>query len=138
MKEYVKILIAESRTILRNLLLKILEKEGYKVTLVSDLDRMFESMRSGNFDILLVDMKLFSDNNDDKLKIAIDEFKNSSVIAMTPFGDTDSVSRALANGADKYISKPFKSDEVSLIIQEAYLKLTSKRSSLSKTEKVTG
>lgn len=35
MKEYVKILVVDDEAIMRNLLLKILEKEGYPVTVVS-------------------------------------------------------------------------------------------------------
>jgi DNA-binding NtrC family response regulator len=137
MKEYVKVLIADNRAIMRNLLLKILENEGYKVTLTSGLYDMFHNMRANSYDILLADMKLFADGKEAELTKAVNEFNDTSIIAMTGYGDADSVSKALACGANEYISKPFKSNEVSLIIERAYWRLISKRSNKNKTSKVT-
>ncbi len=137
MKEYVKVLIADSHTIMRNLLLKILENEGYKVTLASNLNDMFHSMRANGYDILLADMKLFTSGKQEELAKAVAEFDNTSIIAMTGYGDADSVSKALACGANEYISKPFKSNEVSLIVERAYWRLISERSHKNKASKVT-
>jgi len=136
MKEYVKVLIADSQAIMRNLLLKILENEGYKVALASDRNSMFQSMRANSFDILLVDMKLFAHGKENELRMAAAEFDNTSIIAMTGYGDADSISNALAFGANDYISKPFKSDEVSLIIERAYWRLISERSNKNKASKI--
>ena len=47
------------------------------------------------------------------------------MIMMTAYGDTYTVKDALLLGADEYITKPFKSFEVSLVIERAYWRLVS-------------
>ncbi|RKX26431.1 MAG: sigma-54-dependent Fis family transcriptional regulator, partial [Candidatus Zixiibacteriota bacterium] len=49
------------------------------------------------------------------------------VIIMTGFGDTYTVKDALLLGADEYITKPFKSYEISLIVERAYWRILSNK-----------
>jgi len=46
---------------------------------------------------------------------------------MTGYGDAYTVKEALMLGADEYVTKPFKSHEISLIIERAYWRLLASR-----------
>jgi len=58
MKEDVKILVVDDEVIMRNLLLKILEQEGYLVTLAGSYNEATTKLNSEQFDIVLSDVKM--------------------------------------------------------------------------------
>lgn len=127
MKEYAKILVADDEAMMRNLLLKILESEGYRVTVVSSANEALENLKAENYDLLLTDVKMPGMTGFDLLKQVKVEWPEMVVIIMTGYGDAYSVKEALLLGADEYLSKPFKSQEVSLIVERAYWRLLSAR-----------
>jgi DNA-binding response OmpR family regulator len=50
---------------------------------------------------------------------------------MTAYGDTYTVKDALLLGADEYITKPFKSYEISLVVERAYWRILSQTDQMS-------
>ncbi len=127
MKEYVKILVADDEAMMRNLILKILETQGYQVTVVSSGDEALEKLKTENYDLLMTDVKMPGMTGFDLLKQVKAEWPGMAVIIMTGYGDAYSVKEALLLGADEYLSKPFKSQEVTLIVERAYWRLLSTR-----------
>ena len=133
MKEYVKILVVEDEAMMRNLLLKILESEGYRVTLASSAHEALEKLQQEKYDLMLSDVKMPGMNGFELLEKAKSTWDDMAVIVMTGYGDAYTVKEALMKGADEYLSKPFKSHEVSLIVERAYWRLLSARNSSEKT-----
>lgn len=133
MKEYVKILVVEDEAMMRNLLLKILESEGYKVVLASSAQEALEKLDQDKFDLLLSDVKMPGMNGFELLEKAKSRWADMAVIVMTGYGDAYTIKEALVKGADEYLSKPFKSHEVSLIVERAYWRLLSARNSTEKS-----
>ena len=127
MKEYVKILVADDEAMMRNLLLKILESEGYQVSVVSSANEALEKLKAEKYDILMTDVKMPGMSGFDLLKQVKVKWPETAVIIMTGYGDAYSVKEALLLGADEYLSKPFKSQEVFLIVERAYWRLLSAR-----------
>lgn len=127
MKEYVKILVADDEAMMRNLILKILETQGYRVSVVSSGDEALEKLKTEKYDLLMTDVKMPGMNGFDLLKQVKVEWPEMAVIIMTGYGDAYSVKEALLLGADEYLSKPFKSQEVTLIVERAYWRLLSTR-----------
>jgi len=126
-KEYVRILVADDEAMMRNLILKILESEGYQVTVVSSGNEALETLKAEKYDLLLTDVKMPGMTGFDLLKQVKVEWPEMAVIIMTGYGDAYNVKEALLSGADEYLSKPFKSQEVTLIIERAYWRLLSAR-----------
>lgn len=137
MKEYVKILVADDEVMMRNLILKILESEGYQITMVSSGDEALAMLKENNYDLLLTDVKMPGMSGFDLLKQVKENWPDMAVIVMTGYGDAYTVKEALLFGADEYISKPFKGHEVSLIVERAYWRLLSSRRSESNKETIT-
>lgn len=127
MKEYVKILVADDEAMMRNLILKILETQGYRVSVVSSGDEALEMLKAEKYDLLMTDVKMPGMTGFDLLKQVKVEWPEMAVIIMTGYGDAYSVKEALLLGADEYLSKPFKSQEVTLIVERAYWRLLSAR-----------
>ena len=133
MKEDVKILVVDDEVIMRNLLLKILEQEGYLVTLAGSYTEATVKLNSEQFDIVLSDVKMPETNGFELLKEIKNKWPQTAVIMMTGYGDAYTVKEALMLGADEYVTKPFKSHEISLIIERAYWRLLASR---NKTQSV--
>lgn len=133
MKEDVKILVVDDEVIMRNLLLKILEQEGYLVTLAGSYSEATAKLTSEQFDIVLSDVKMPETNGFELLKVVKNQWPQTAVIMMTGYGDAYTVKEALMLGADEYVTKPFKSHEISLIIERAYWRLLASRNKVQTT-----
>ncbi len=132
MKEFVKILVADDEVIMRNLILRILESEGYQISMASTGEEALGLMEENKYDLLLTDVKMPGMTGFDLLKNVKNRWPDMAVIVMTGYGDAYTVKEALLMGADEYLSKPFKAHEVSLIVERAYWRLLSARRSESK------
>ncbi len=108
---------------MRLLLEKILSREGYRVATAPDGETAAALLRSQPCDIVISDMKMPGMNGFDLLKIIKREHPRTGVIIMTAYGDTYTVKDALLLGADEYITKPFKSYEIALVVERAYWRI---------------
>jgi len=120
MKENVRILVVDDEAVMRNLLLKILEQEGYKITLSSSYKEAMGHLNNETYEIVLSDVKMPETGGFELLKEIKQNWPKTAVIMMTAYGDAYTVKEALMLGADEYITKPFKSHEISLIIERAF------------------
>ncbi len=64
-------------------------------------------------------------NGCELLKHVKADYSDIAIIIMTAYGDTYTVKDALLLGADEYITKPFKSYEISLVVERAYWRILS-------------
>ncbi len=133
MKSSVSILVVDDEEMMTTLLEKILAREGYKVRTACDGINALELLGESACDIVISDMKMPRMNGLELLKIIKSEYPRTGVIIMTAYGDTYTVKDALLLGADEYITKPFKSHEISLVVERAYWRILSetKRSAKS-------
>ncbi len=127
MKNSIKILLIDDEEMMRNLLSKILKREKYQIMTAKDGHEALEIIHSENIDIIISDMKMPQMNGFELLKNVKEEFPQIGVIIMTAYGDTYTVKDALLLGADEYITKPFKSYEISLVVERAYWRILSAR-----------
>ena len=125
MKSSVSILIVDDEQMMRNLLEKILIREGYKILSAGNGVEALEILQSSRVDMVISDIKMPRMNGFDLLKVLKEEYPEIGVIMMTAYGDTYTVKDALLLGADEYITKPFKSHEISLVVERAYWRLVS-------------
>ena len=127
MKNSIKILVVDDEEMMRSLLSKILKREKYQIITARDGLEALEVVHSEHIDIIISDMKMPRMNGFELLKNVKEEFPQIGVIIMTAYGDTYTVKDALLLGADEYITKPFKSYEISLVVERAYWRILSAR-----------
>lgn len=125
MKSSVSILIVDDEEMMRNLLNRILSREGYKISSAKDGVAALEMLEAEKINIIISDMKMPRMNGFELLKNVKREYPDIGVIIMTAYGDTYTVKDALLLGADEYITKPFKSYEIILVVERAYWRILS-------------
>ena len=125
MKNTISVLIVDDEEMMRSLLEKILSREGYKIRTAEDGIAALEMLREEPSDIIISDMQMPRMTGFELLKVVKNEFPRAGVIIMTAFGDTYTVKDALLLGADEYVTKPFKSYEISMIVERAYWRILS-------------
>lgn len=126
MKGAVSILVVDDEPMMCTLLQKILSREGYQVQTANSGADALEILKNSSCNILISDMKMPGMDGFELLKQVKAMHPDVGVIIMTAFGDTYTVKDALLLGADEYITKPFKSYEISLVVERAYWRLSSK------------
>lgn len=127
MKSAISILVVDDEEMMRNLLDKILSREGYRIRTACDGKQALELLQQDEVDLIISDMKMPRMNGFELLQRVKQEYPKTGVIIMTAYGDTYTVKDALLLGADEYITKPFKSYEISLVVERAYWRLLSSR-----------
>ncbi len=125
MKNNFTILVVDDEEMMRDLLGKILSREGYNIITAINGVNALEKLSNNKVDIVISDMKMPRMNGFELLKNIKSEYEGLGIIIMTAYGDTYTVKDALLLGADEYITKPFKSYEISLVVERAYWRLLS-------------
>jgi len=113
------LLIAEDDPEMRDLLRKVLEKEGFQVSVARDGHEASAWISRHPFDLVVTDM-LMPDVGWPELLPSIPQTPPVlPVIIITAFGDWGTYSRALELGAAAFISKPLKMAELITAIHAA-------------------
>ncbi len=114
------ILIVDDDPNITNLLVRIIEKEGYRHLLTADSGKKALSLIHDNdVSIVLTDVRMPSMTGVELLE-RIKEINDSIiVIIITAFGSIDLAVECIKKGANDFITKPFSSDIVMLAIEKA-------------------
>ena len=113
------ILVVDDEEIMREILETLLTREGYDVRVASSGAEGLEMARALPFDAAIVDIMMPGLNGIatlDELK-RIDEDLN--VIIITAYASIESAIAAMKTGAFDYVTKPFKNDEVLVVVRNA-------------------
>ena len=106
------LLIVEDDPEMRDLLRKVLDKEGYRVSVAGDGHEAIASLSRTPYDLVVTDMLMPDDGGLELLQVIRETQPTLPVIIITAFGDWRSYSRALELGAAAFISKPLKLAEL--------------------------
>jgi DNA-binding response OmpR family regulator len=108
---------------LRSLLNKILTRDGYMVLVAAGGREALDILGRQRVDIVISDLKMPEMDGLELLRVVKERYSHVAIIMMTAYGDTYTVKDALLLGADEYITKPFKSFEISLVVERAYWRI---------------
>jgi len=114
-----QLLIVDDEASLLEFLTLLFEQEGYRVTGASSLADARDSLRSGEFDLILCDIMMPDGNGMDLLREVNQSERRTSVIMMTAYTSTKSAIEAMKLGAYDYVSKPFDVEELKILVQKA-------------------
>jgi DNA-binding NtrC family response regulator len=125
MKDTVSILVVDDDLAMSNLLGKLLAREGYQIVEAGGGDAALKILQSREIDIVVSDAKMPGMDGFELLRQVKRMRPEIGYIIMTAHGDVYSVKDALSLGADEYITKPFNSHEISLVVERVYWRLLS-------------
>ncbi|HUI42839.1 MAG TPA: sigma-54 dependent transcriptional regulator [Terriglobia bacterium] len=116
----VNILVVDDDASTRDLLREVLTEEGYRVITSGSGEEALEIGRTECFDVIISDMKLGPQLSGlDVLRAYKAIQPDSEVILITAFGSMETAIEAVKAGAFDYLSKPFKLEEVVLLVGRA-------------------
>lgn len=113
------LLVVEDKESMAQMLKETLEAEGYAVSIAKDGQEGIRSIREGHFDLVLSDLRLPKKNGLEVLKVSKAESPLTPVIVMTAFGTIENAVTAIKEGAFDFITKPFDTDHLLLLIRRA-------------------
>ena len=113
------ILVIDDEPGLREFLEIMLHKEKYGVETAADGLEGLERMGQSRFDLIIVDIQMPRMSGIEFLREIKGKGVNVPVIMITAFASHESAIEAMKLGAYDYITKPFKVDEIKLVIKKA-------------------
>ncbi|HEY7057510.1 MAG TPA: sigma-54 dependent transcriptional regulator, partial [Vicinamibacterales bacterium] len=113
------ILVVDDEEIMREILDALLTREGYQVRLASTANEGLDLLRTMPFDAVVLDVMLPGMDG----IAALDEIRKFDddlpVLMITAFASVENAITAMKRGAYDYIMKPFKNDEVLVVLRNA-------------------
>ena len=114
-----KVLVVEDDPEMLALVREHLEGEGYAVTGAGRGAEAIAALRSGEFDVVLTDLRLPDVDGMEVLRTARETQREAPVILFTAFGSIETAIQAIRHGAYDYVTKPFALEEISLLVGKA-------------------
>jgi DNA-binding NtrC family response regulator len=98
---------------------RILAREGYSCSTLSDPSRFRELLSSARPDVLLLDLRMPEVDGMTVLTVAQADDPALPVIIMTAYATITSAVQAIREGAFDYLAKPFKADQMLVAVERA-------------------
>jgi len=113
------ILIADDEPSIRHVLSLYLTDRGYEVRAVSDGREALQELAAHNYDVVISDVRMPKVDGLELLRQARAQWPDLTFIAMSAYGSQDRALEAVAAGAYDYVHKPFKPEEIELVLKKA-------------------
>jgi len=113
------VLVVDDEDIMREILETLLTRDGYEVKLAASGAEGLELARAIPFDAALVDIMMPGINGIETLDELRRIDEDLAVIIITAYASVESAISAMKSGAFDYITKPFKNEEVLVVIRNA-------------------
>jgi two-component system response regulator AtoC len=114
-----QILVVDDDPQMQFFLKEALERQRYAVTVKATAEAALAALRGSQYDLVLLDVRLPGMNGLD----AVDEMRTfdrrTPIIVMTAHGTRDTALEAVRRGAYDYFTKPFRLDEMEIIVRRA-------------------
>jgi two-component system, NtrC family, response regulator PilR len=114
-----RILVVDDEKSMRDFLTIMLKKEGYGIVAAESGRDALAAVQGEIFDLVITDVKMPEVDGIEVLKAVKEISPETVVLVITAFATTETAVEAMKLGAYDYIIKPFKVDEIKLIIQKA-------------------
>ena len=111
------LVVDDDKSILR-MFIRILQKNGYELDSAETGKEAIEKADRRHYDLALVDIRLPDMEGTDLLVYLKKQLQNTIKIMLTGFPSIESGVKALDEGADAYLVKPVKPEELLMIIKE--------------------
>jgi two-component system, NtrC family, response regulator AtoC len=114
-----RILVIDDEENFRHMLQVILKKQGFLVDTAANGDEALEKCQMGSYRFVLCDIRMPGMDGRTFLKRRAEGGLQGPVVMMSAYGSVDDAVDCMKLGAYDYISKPFNSEEISLVLKKA-------------------
>jgi len=116
----VRILAVDDEEPIRRLLMKELPRKGFSVETAPDGDIAFELIKSNTYDVVLLDIVMPGIDGISLMKKLRQDPAAPVIIVLTGRATVETAVDAMKHGAYDYLTKPYKLDELVIIINRAF------------------
>jgi two-component system response regulator PilR (NtrC family) len=113
------ILVVDDEASMREFLEILLRKQGHSVFTAADEASATARAVQGDIDVVVTDLRLGRGSGLEVLRAAKSHAPATEVVMVTAFATAENAVEAMKAGAYDYVLKPFKVDEILLVIQKA-------------------
>lgn len=122
-----KILIVDDEKAVRESLRDILQLGDYEVSVTDRGETALEMLHQEEFDVVLLDLKMEGIDGVEVMYQAHRLYSSTKVIILTGHGSLESAIEAIRNGAEDYLLKPFKTEDIIESIERALAEKTERQ-----------
>ena len=122
-----KILIVDDETSMREFLAILLGREGYQVESAADAESALARLAERSFDLIISDVKMPGLDGIALLERVKLSWPDTAVLMLTAFTTAEDAVEAMKRGAYDYIAKPFKVEELKILVRNALEKFDLKK-----------
>ena len=116
----INILVVDDEEPFRRLLNKELTRKGYAVEVARDGNEALRLLHERSFDVVLLDVVMPGVDGLSLMKKLKEDSGAPAIIVLTGKATVETAVEAMKNGAYDYLTKPYKLDELAIIIDRAY------------------
>ncbi len=119
-KQKIKILVVDDEEPVRRLLKNELTRKGFSVDIAENGKIALKKVQEENFDVVLLDIVMPELDGIAFLKKLQGDPSSPAIIVLTGRATVDTAVEAMKAGASDYLSKPYKLEELIIVINRAY------------------
>lgn len=119
-KKDFKILIADNDRIAQDIFGSQLSREGFTVLSANNGLDAIRILQRERISLIITDLRLYGDDGIEMLKHIVWGNPEIAVVILTAYGNLESALNAVKEYAYDYLTKPFKVEEVTVIVEKAY------------------
>ncbi len=112
-----RILVIDDEDSMCNFMEIMLGKEGYEVETTISAKKAINLLKEHNYDLVIADLNMPEMSGIDVLKEVRTFKQEQDLIVVTAYASVDTAIEAMKEGAVDYITKPFKVDEIKIVIE---------------------
>lgn len=113
------ILVVDDERSMREFLEIFLLKRGHDVSVAESAEVAFDRLSKTEFDLVITDLRMPGKGGMDVLRETKRLWPDTQVMVMTAYSTTETAIEAMREGAYDYLGKPFKINEVGVVIDKA-------------------
>ncbi len=113
------ILIADDEESIRHVLTILLTDRGYEARAVADGEQALRELAARDYDALVTDVRMPGMSGLELVPRALGLVPELTIIVMSAYGSHELALEAMKAGAYDYLGKPFRPDEVLLVLRKA-------------------
>jgi DNA-binding NtrC family response regulator len=126
-KKKASILVVDDAPDTLEILHRNLTSQGYRVYTAGSVPEAIQFLENTSVDLVITDLKMPKVSGLDLVRHVRANMKDTEIMMITGYATVESAVKAIKNGAEEYLPKPFTDDELFVAVEQVLDKLRARR-----------